>query len=62
MQHVDLDEAAVVAGDRTADLVALDDAMTALARLDARKVQVVEMRFFGGLSVDETAEVLVSRR
>src|SRR5882762_6113329 len=38
--------------------VSLDDAMNALARLDPRKVQVVEMRFFGGLSVDETAEVL----
>ena len=55
--HVSLDEAAVVAA-RAADLVALDDAMNALARLDARKVQVVEMRFFGGLSVEETAEVL----
>jgi RNA polymerase sigma factor (TIGR02999 family) len=57
-QHVSLDEAAVVGGDRAADLVALDDAMNALARVDPRKVQVVEMRFFGGLSVDETAEVL----
>jgi RNA polymerase sigma factor (sigma-70 family) len=53
-----LDEAAAVGGNRTADLVALDDAMKALARLDPRKVQVVEMRFFGGLSVEETAEVL----
>ncbi len=56
--HVPLDEAAVVGGNRPADLVALDDAMNALARLDSRKVQVVEMRFFGGLSVEETAEVL----
>ena len=56
--HVSLDEAAMVGGDRSADLVALDDAMNDLARLDPRKVQVVEMRFFGGLSVDETAEVL----
>jgi RNA polymerase sigma-70 factor (ECF subfamily) len=56
--HVALEEAAVVGGDRAADLVALDDAMNALARLDPRKVQVVEMRFFGGLSVEETAEVL----
>jgi RNA polymerase sigma factor (sigma-70 family) len=39
-------------------MVELDDAMNALARLDPRKVQVVEMRFFGGLSVEETAEVL----
>ncbi|MGB8768544.1 MAG: sigma-70 family RNA polymerase sigma factor [Candidatus Korobacteraceae bacterium] len=58
VQHVSLDEAAVVGGDRPADLVALDAAMDALARLDPRKVQVVEMRFFGGLSVEETAEVL----
>jgi RNA polymerase sigma-70 factor (ECF subfamily) len=47
-----------VGGDRAADLTALDDAMVVLARLDPRKVQVVEMRFFGGLSVEETAEVL----
>jgi len=38
--------------------VALDDALKALARVDARKVQVVEMRFFGGLTVEETATVL----
>ena len=60
--HVSLEEAAVVGGDRATDpgsqLVALDDALNALARFDARKAQVVEMRFFGGLSVDETAEVL----
>ena len=61
VQHVSLDEVAVVGADDTGsetDLIALDDALTALARLDARKVQVVEMRFFGGLSVEETAEVL----
>jgi len=57
VQQVSLEEAAVV-GDRNTDLVALDDAMNVLARLDPRKVQVVEMRFFGGLSVEETAEVL----
>ena len=56
--HVSLDEAALVGADDDVDLVALDDAMSALARLDPRKVQVVEMRFFGGLSVDETAHVL----
>ena len=56
--HVSFEEAAVEGGHRAADLVALDDAMNALARLDIRKVQVVEMRFFGGLSVEETAEVL----
>src|ERR1700683_2524453 len=48
VQHVPLDEAAVVCGDRAGDIVALDDAMNALARFDPRKVQVVEMRFFGG--------------
>ena len=58
LQHFPLDEAAVVGSGRAADLVALDDAMDALARLDPRKEQVVEMRFFGGLSVEETAEVL----
>ena len=58
VQHVSLDEAAVVGGAQDTDLVALDDAMNALARIDSRKVQVVEMRFFGGLSVEETAEVL----
>ena len=40
------------------DLIALDDALNCLARIDARKSQVVELRFFGGLSVEETAEVL----
>ena len=58
VRHVSLEETAMVGGDRAADLVALDDAMDALAHIDLRKVQVVEMRFFGGLSVEETAEVL----
>jgi RNA polymerase sigma factor (TIGR02999 family) len=58
VQHVSLEDTALVGGDRAADLVALDDAMNELGRLDPRKVQVVEMRFFGGLSVEETAEVL----
>jgi RNA polymerase sigma factor (TIGR02999 family) len=58
VQHVSLDEGADLGGDRAADLVALDDAINALARLDPRKVQIIEMRFFGGLSVEETAEVL----
>jgi len=56
--HVSLEETAMVGIDRAANMVALDDAMDQLARLDPRKVQVVEMRFFGGLSVEETAEVL----
>jgi RNA polymerase sigma factor (TIGR02999 family) len=58
LQHVPLDEAAVVSDDLSVDFVALDDALNALARVDPRKVQVVEMRFFGGLTVDETAVVL----
>jgi len=58
VQHVSLEEAAVVGGDEDVDLLALDDAMNGLARIDPRKVQVVEMRFFGGLSVEETAQVL----
>lgn len=55
---VSLDEALIVSTEPGADLVALDDALDALAVFDARKAQVVEMRFFGGLSVEETAEAL----
>ncbi len=58
VQHVPLEDTALIGGDRDQDLVALDDAMQALARIDARKTRVVELRFFGGLSVEETAEVL----
>lgn len=57
-KQVSLDEALVVSSERGADIVALDDALTALASLDARQSQVVELRFFGGLSITETAEVL----
>jgi len=57
-RHISLDDVAVTGSGRSSDLVALDDAMTALARMDPRKERVVEMRFFGGLSVEETAEVL----
>jgi len=57
-QKVSLDDALVVATEPGQDLVALDDALNALAAFDARKSQVVEMRFFGGLSVEETAEAL----
>jgi RNA polymerase sigma-70 factor (ECF subfamily) len=55
---VSFDEQLVGAGQADRDLVTLDDALQALARYDARKARVVEMRFFGGLSVDETAQVL----
>ncbi len=57
-QKISLDEALIVSAEPGADLVELDDALDALAAFDARKAQVVEMRFFGGLSVEETAEAL----
>jgi len=53
-----LDDAALISGEKSPDLVALDEALVSLAKLDARQSQVVELRFFGGLTVDETAEVL----
>ena len=58
VQHVSLEEAPVLDGEKAPDLVALDDALNALSRVDPRKVQVVELRYFGGLSMEETAEVL----
>ena len=59
IQHVSLEEGAIVGdANEDADFVGLDDAINALARLDPRKAEVVEMRFFGGLSVEETAAVL----
>jgi RNA polymerase sigma factor (TIGR02999 family) len=57
-QQVSLDEALVVSEEPGQDLVALNDALEALATHDERKSRVVELRFFGGLTVDETAEVL----
>lgn len=58
LRRVSLDEALVVSGERGTDLVALNDALDALATVDPRKSQVVELRFFGGLSIEETAEAL----
>jgi RNA polymerase sigma factor (TIGR02999 family) len=58
VQKVSFDEGLVVSNEQGQDVVALDDALTALAAMDARKSQVVELRCFGGLSVEETAEVL----
>src|SRR5215472_1164393 len=55
---VSLDEAAFVSDERAAELIALDEALTELAVLHRRQSRVVELRFFGGLSVEETAEVL----
>jgi RNA polymerase sigma factor (TIGR02999 family) len=57
-QKVSFDEALLGTPERATDLVALDEALQALANIDPRKSQVVEMRFFGGLSVEETAEAL----
>jgi RNA polymerase sigma-70 factor (ECF subfamily) len=58
VEHVSLDAEAVLAVDRSDDFAALDDALNALAARAPRKAKVVELRFFGGLSVEETAEVL----
>jgi RNA polymerase sigma-70 factor (ECF subfamily) len=58
VQHIALEDTAVLGGNQDEKLVALDDALQELARMDSRKAQVVELRFFGGLSVEETAEVL----
>jgi len=62
-QQVSLDEAVTVHEDRSAELIALDEALKSLAEIDPRKSQVVELRFFGGLNAKETAEALkVSQR
>jgi len=53
-----LDEALTISSEPGADLVALDDALTDLAAIDKRQSQIVELRYFGGLSEDEVAEVL----
>lgn len=55
---IQLDEAALVSGETSTDLVALNEALLSLAKLDDRQSRVVELRFFGGLTVEETAEVL----
>ena len=60
--RVSIDEALVVGAEPDQDFVAIDEALNALALVDARKSRVVEMRFFGGLTLEETAEALqVSR-
>ncbi|MGB8507726.1 MAG: sigma-70 family RNA polymerase sigma factor [Pyrinomonadaceae bacterium] len=58
IRHVSIDEAFIVPAQRDADLVALDEALKALAEIDERKARIVELRFFGGLSFEETAEVM----
>ncbi|MDQ3254670.1 MAG: sigma-70 family RNA polymerase sigma factor [Acidobacteriota bacterium] len=57
-RKVPLDEVAAVTPARAADLVALDEALKSLAQVDDRKAQVVEMKYFGGLTTEEIAEVL----
>jgi RNA polymerase sigma factor (TIGR02999 family) len=57
-QKLSLDENIDVSGQRADELVALDDALERLAQIDPQKSRIVELRFFGGLSVEETAEVL----
>ncbi|CAN5266163.1 sigma-70 family RNA polymerase sigma factor [soil metagenome] len=58
VHQVSLEEAFTVTSEKNADLVALDEALNELATFDERKAKIVELKFFGGLSVDETAEVL----
>ena len=57
-EKVPLDDAAATPNDRAADLIALDDALTTLSAIDPRKSQVVELKYFGGLTIQETADVL----
>ena len=57
-QRVSLDEAADLALEHAPDLIALDDALTKLATVAPRKVRIVELRYFGGLNLEETAEIL----
>ncbi len=56
--RIDLDAIPDMSAVRARELIALDDALSGLAKIDARKARVVEMRFFAGLSIEETAEVL----
>jgi len=56
--QVSLDEAATVSRKQAADLIALDDALTSLEAIDPRKSRIVELRYIGGLNIEETAEVL----
>ena len=57
-RRVPLDEALAVSEERAADVMALDDALKSLAEIDPRQSQIVELRFFGGLSIEETATIL----
>jgi len=57
-QKYSLDEALTFSEDKAAELIALDDALGALAQFDERKVRIIELRYFGGLSLEETADAL----
>jgi len=57
-EHIMLDEAFTISNEKDADLIALDEVLQSLAQFDERKARIVELRFFGGLTVEETAEVL----
>lgn len=57
-RHVSLEDTAVISPEKSLDFLALDDALQRLGEMDARKAQVVELRFFGGLSVEECAAVM----
>jgi len=58
LDRIDLDDAAIVSPERAGEFVALDDALSTLAQMDARKARVIELRYFGGLNVEEVAELL----
>ena len=57
-QKISLEEVADVSNERAADLVALDEALMKLAAIDSRKAQIVELKYFGGMTIEEAAEVL----
>ena len=57
-EHVDLNEAFYMSDEKSEELIALDEALAELAKFDALKSRIVEMRYFGGLTIEETAEVL----
>jgi RNA polymerase sigma-70 factor (ECF subfamily) len=58
VQKLSLDEAVAVSQEKSAEVIAVDDALKDLSALDPRKSQIVELRYFGGLNIEETAEVL----
>lgn len=57
-RHVELDGVAAITPERSKELIALDEALSRLAELDPRQSQIVELRYFGGLSLEETAEII----